>query len=278
MKKVLTEEDKNMIKNAKIKKVNDISMDDAKKKELIKKIEEEKLITYPAYTISMISVDAIKKHLKSKMKPYALILGKGGVETFSASVYKDNNIICFNEDQIFEEIPQLIFDEIIYRKERKNDFVFILNMYFLHENSSHNKETIINGIQDFPIIFIDENLKISIIPCDSSCDIGEEGCFIEHFIGERNIILDLVNSENSFGDLLDVKYFNKNNFIDLLKIYYSKMLDKKNIIEEDEKEIGAFNKKRKKKQSKYEVKRDAFGFSIEDMLLFEEARRRFCDY
>ena len=281
MKKVLTEEDKSMIKNAKIEKVNDYSIDDVKKKELIKKFEEEKLITYPAYTISMISVDCIKKHLKSTMKPYALILGKGGVETFSASVYKDNNIICFNEDQIFEEIPQLIFNEIVYRKERKNDFAFILNMHFLHENSSHNKEKIINGIQDSPIIFMDEKLKISIILCDSSCDIGEAGYFTECFIGDRNIILDLVNSENSFGDLLDVKYFNRNNFSDLLQIYCSKMSDKKNIIEEDEKEIesvSSFNKKGKKKQSKKEVKRDAFGFSAEDMLLLEEARRRFCDY
>ena len=283
MKMVLTNEDKNFIKKAKKQKINDSSMSEDEKIKLIKKIEENELLVIPAYTISMISVEIIKKHLKGTMKPYSLIFGKDCKEQFSASVYKDNNIICFNEDKIFEEIYIDDLKNLNYRKERNKDFTFILNIYFLHENSSHNKERVINNNQESPIIFLDDNLISSIILSDENCDFGEAGCFTENFIGNRETILGLVNSGNSFGDLLDVKYFNKDSFDELIKIYNSRMKEEKESTKKDEmknRHFSSFNKELSKGSTikKDDVKRDAYGFSAYDNMLFAEARRRFCNY
>ena len=64
-----------------------------------------------------------------------------------------------------------------------------------------------------------KNLKLSLIFCDENCDSGEAGCFTESFIAERSILLDLVNISYNFGDILKVKNFNQENFMDLLNTY-----------------------------------------------------------
>ena len=101
---ILTEEDKKLIKSSKIQRIEISPESEENKKNLIKKVNNEQIITQNAYTISMLSVDTIKRHLKQTMKPYALIFEKDADLDFNASVYKDNNIICFNEDKIFKEI------------------------------------------------------------------------------------------------------------------------------------------------------------------------------
>ncbi len=80
----------------------------------------------------MLSVDTIKRYLKQIMKSYALIFEKDADLDFNASVYKDNNIICFNEDKIFKEIYSHYLYNKSYRKKRCKDFAFILNMYFFY--------------------------------------------------------------------------------------------------------------------------------------------------
>jgi len=50
------------------------------------------------------SIDTIKRHLKTTMKPYALIYGLNSGRHYLAVVKKDNNIITFNEEEIFKGI------------------------------------------------------------------------------------------------------------------------------------------------------------------------------
>ena len=285
MEKILTEEDKISIKNSKINKINQTDKSKEEKNLLIKDINNEKLITKSAYTISMLPLEIIKKHLKSTMKPYALIWQKNNKETFAASVYKDNNIICFNEGEIFKEIYDGQFYDILFRKEKINDFAFILNMYYLHENSSHNKEKIINSKEDSPFIFLDENLSSALIFSDENCDSGEAGCFTESFIADRTIILGLVNCKNNFGDLLNIKYFNQENFEDVKNIYNSRKTieDKEENIDKEKNSFSSLFKAGKKDNNSnlenYDnVKRDIFGFTARDNYLFKEAKERHCYY
>ena len=286
MQMVLTEKDKNLIKKSKIDRIN-ISFDsDENKKKLINDIEKEQLITQNAYTISMLSIDTIKKHLKQTMKPYALIFEKSNTnEEFCACVYKDNNIICFNENKIFEEIGFHFLNLKSYRIQRCKDFAFILNMYFLHENSCHNKEKMYNNKIESPILFIDKDLITAVILCSKDNYIGEAGYFVESFITDRSTLLDLINCQNSFGDLLDVKYFNKKDFNDLIQFYNSKFA--KNEVshktteqeEKNNKDNSLYNKiNYNKKSAKKNIIRDNFGFTEEDYILMEEARRKKCDY
>ena len=283
---VLTEKDKELIKKSKIDRINISADTDESKKKLISDIEKEQLVTQNAYTISMLSIDTIKKHLKQTMKPYALIFEKSNTnEEFCACVYKDNNIICFNEDKIFEEITFYFFNLKSYRIQRCKDFAFILNMYFLHENSCHNKEKMYNNKIESPILFIDKDLITSVILCSKDNYIGEAGYFVESFITDRSTLLDLINCKNSFGDLLDMKYFNKKDFNDLILFYNSKFA--KNEVshktteqeEKNNKDNSLYNKiNYNKKSAKKNIIRDNFGFTEEDYIRMEEARRKYCDY
>ena len=280
MEMLLTEDDKIKIKSAKINKINQSDLKKEILDKLIENLEKEKLITESAYTISMIPLDVIKKHLKNTMKPYAIIWKQGNKENFAASVYKDNNIICFNEEEIFKGVYIGYFNNSSFRSKKENDFAFILNMYFLHENSSHNKEKVINLKEDSPFIFMDENLISSLIFCDENCESGEAGCFTECFIAERLVILDLVNCNYNFGDLLNVKYFNQESFDNLINIYNTrKLCENKNKIKEKNSYTSSFILDKNKNNETYDnEKRDIFGFSQRDNNLFKEAKQRHCYY
>ena len=69
MEKILTEEEENRIKELKIIVAKNSADDENTKSEHINKIQKEKLRTKSAYTISMSSIDTIKRHLKTTMKP-----------------------------------------------------------------------------------------------------------------------------------------------------------------------------------------------------------------
>ena len=132
---------------------------------------------------------------------------------------------------------------------------------------------------------MDENLTFSLIFCDENCDSGEAGFFTESFIAERSILLDLVNIKYNFGDLLKVKYFNQENFDDLLNIYNSRKLsEKKDGTKEQEKnffssQFKLYKNIKKTGNNNYDnVKRDIFGFSSRDNYLFKEAKQRNCYY
>ena len=283
MDKILTNEEKNYIKEAKKHKIANFSEKD-KINQLIKKNDNEDKNIQSGYTISMISIDVIKKHLKSTMKPYALVLPKGNNNDFAASVYKDNYIITFNEEEIFKAIDINNLNDIDYMELRKKDFAFIINMYYLHENSSHNKEKIINYKKESPIIFLDEDLKEGIILSDIYCNSGEAGYFTENFIAKRAIILNLLDCTNSFQDLLKIEYFTDKNFDNLIVEYNSKIKDKKEETKENLEEKNSYysiiikNKKNKTKYDYDNVKRDMFGLTARDNYLSLQAKEEKCNY
>ena len=286
MDKILTEKDKNTLKNAKKNKIENYNqLNKDKKKELINKIEEENTITESSYTISMLSIEVIKKHLKSKMKPYAIILPQNNEFNFSASIYKDNYVINFNEDEIFKDINNSGLHDISYMESRKMDFTFILNLYFLHESSSHIKEKLINKKQKSPIYFMDKNLNPSINLSDIDFDSEEDGYFTDNFIADRNILLGLVDCNNSFGDLLKIDYFIDKNFNKLIDEYKSrisqkKLKEKKENIEEEILYSSFRNEKRNTRKilELDDKKRDICGFSNKDTYLFAQAKSNYCDY
>jgi hypothetical protein len=243
------------------------------------KIKKEKLIIQPAYTISMASIDVIKKHLKNTMKPYSLIYGLASSRKSLSAVKKDNSIITFNEEEIFKGKYN------IFNSERDNNYAFILNFLFLHENSSLNNEKVINQLTDSPIIFLDENFNESFNIIDYNFNEREAGLFTERFIGERSTILGLLDCSNKLGNLLDVKYFNKEDFSDLIQEY--KMLKEKS--DKDNDEIIAeyhllndsynFQKKNKikKKNPRFE-ERDKTGFNNYDRYLFRLSKLKGDDF
>ena len=276
--KILTEEEENKIKKFKLDALKSCKDKEKDIKTLEDKILKEKLIIQPAYTISMASIDIIKKHLKSTMKPYTLIYGLGSSRKYLAVVEKDNNIITFNEEEIFKGKYS------IFNSERDNNYAFILNLLFLHENSSYNKEKVINQLTESPIIFLDENFNISFNIIDYDFNEGEAGLFTERFIGDRSTILGLLNCSNKLGNLLDVKYFNKEDFSELIQEY--KILKEKS--DKDNDEIIAeyhlfddsynFQKMEKIKKNPRFEERDKTGFNNYDRYLFRLSKLKGDDF
>ena len=227
MDKILTEEEKNLIKNAKIKIIDNSKIKENEKKELKNEIDKENWLFRSAYTISMLPINVVKSHLKKTMVPYCLIYGLYSKRDFLASIKKDNNIICFNEEQIAGDFffgncsdePKDEYMTIFYKPKNIDDYAFIINLLFLHENSSHNKEKLINIIADSPNIYLDEHYNSNIFVHQNYIDQGEAGYLVESFIGPRKIINNLIDPSNSLGELLKVEYFNQNNFDDLLGKY-----------------------------------------------------------
>ena len=284
MEKILTDDEERKIKELEIIVANNSINDENKKKEQIDKIQNEKIVTKSAYTISMTSVDVIKNHLKAKMKPYALIYGLNSERNFLTVVKKDNNIITFNEDEIFKGAYSYQLYKSL-RKENKNNYAFILNILFLLQNISYNKEKVINIKTDSPIIFLDENFNVAFNIIDYNVNAGEAGHFIEKFIGDRNIILGLLNYSNKLGELLDVNYFNKENFKELIEKYNCLKEKDNNNYDETITEYEAFKNKyaiKKRKITKEKNPRfaeiDSSGFNEFDRKLFRLSRLKNEDY
>ena len=118
MDKILKVEEKENIKNIKIDLIKKNKEINEENNQHLEEIGKESLLE-SAYTISMISTETIKKHLKKTMKPFALIFHKNSKREFLASVNKDNYIICFNEEEIFKKFqPHAYIIIIIWIKER----------------------------------------------------------------------------------------------------------------------------------------------------------------
>ena len=285
MDKILTFEEKEKIRNTKIDIIKKSIEDNDEKNKYLEEINKDSRIE-SAYTISMISTEIIKKHLKKTMKPYALIFHKNSKRDYLASVNKDNNIICFNEEEIFKNIPTELLYSNNYMIQRKDDFAFILNLLFLHENSSHNKEKIINLKVNSPLIYLNDEYKYSLNIIDNNIEEGEAGYFTESFIGKRNILLGLINCENKLGALLDVKYFIQDNFDELIE-KYEKI---KSVFEKTDDnyitEYAPFNESndikiiRKSKIGSIirKTKKNEYGFTEHEIYLFRLSKERSCDY
>ena len=195
-----------------------------------------------------------------------------------AAVEKDNSIVTFNEEEIFKGKYN------IFHSERDNNYAFILNMLFLFENSFHDKGEVINHLTNSPLIFLDENFNSSFNMIAYNFNEGEAGHFIERFIGDIPTILGLLNCSNKLGNLLDIKYFNKKDFTDLIQGY--KMLKEKNdkendeIIEEYHLLNDSYNPNKMKiinKNPRFE-ERDKTGFNNYDRYLFRLSKLKGDDF
>ena len=170
--------------------------------------------------------------------------------------------------------------------QRKDDFAFILNLLFLHENSSHNKEKIINLKVNSPLIYLNDEYKYSLNIIDNNIKEGEAGYFTESFIGKRNILLGLLNCENKLGKLLDVKYFIQDNFDELIGKYEKIKIVFEKTDDDYITEYAPFNdsndiriiRKPKKESNIRRTKKNEYGFTEHEIYLFRLSKERACDY
>ena len=102
-----------------------------------------------------------------------------------------------------------------------DDYAFIINILFIHENSSHNKEKLLNLNIESPVIYLNENFIRDFMLLDDNLERGEAGFFVENFIAEPKIMDKLVDPQNKLGKLLKVEYFIENNFDKLLEKFNS---------------------------------------------------------
>ena len=174
-----------------------------------------------AYTISMLPLNIVKKHLVNTIKPYFFILKKacGNERNYNASVQKDNQVITYNENiLLYNSNYQNMKD--CEQLNIKKDYAFILTFENLHENFSHNKEGILN-VKNSPTLYFDDNFNYSYV-YESSKEInnkGEAGQLLESFICEENLLEEMKNIKYKMGNFLDIKYFIDKDFKILIKSF-----------------------------------------------------------
>lgn len=194
-----------------------------------------------AYSISMLSIESIKDHLKKSIKNYFFVLEKQGIANkrkYYASVQKCNRLITYNEnillqDSKFSKIYELDEEDIFYNPKIINNFAFILNLENLHENFSHNKENLLN-IKESPTLFFNRDLNISYMFHYDTDEFGEAGKLVEDFICGKNLIDYIKKTKYEMGDFLDIKYFIDKDFNNLIKGFGSVIqLNEENKINEE---------------------------------------------
>ena len=170
-------------------------------------------ILKPAYSISMLTVEIIKDHLRKTIKNYFFVLEKQGEHNrkYYVSIKKFSNLIIYNEnillcDSNYDKMYELSEEDIIIKPEIINNYAFILNLENLHENFAHIKELILN-IKKSPILYFDRNLNFAYIYHYETEEYGESGRLIEAFICRENLIDEIKKNIYEMGDFLKVDYY-----------------------------------------------------------------------
>ena len=232
MDKILTDEEKNLIKTEKIKNEDNSNNIEEKNKELKNEIDKQNFQFTSAYTISMLPINIIKKNIKKTMLPYCLLYGFFSKKDFMVSRYKDNNIICFNEEQIVGDSYFLRrknnYISKFYLTENIGNYSFVINLLFLHINFFYNKNKLLNIVSDSPIMHLDKFYKNSIFVRQNYIEEKEYSYLLESIKEQRKIIQDLINLDNNLGELLNVEYFNQDNFDQLHEKLFILFNDKNN--------------------------------------------------
>ena len=209
----------------------------------------------PAYSISMLSLDLIKEHLRKFIKNYFFVLekyNKTDKRNYKASIHKFSKIVIYNENILlankdYDKIYQI--DRLTMKYESKfiKTFAFTLNLENLHENFTHGKENIIN-IKESPILYFDRNFKLSFIYNQELPNYGEAGRLLEAFIAEQYIIEEMKKSIYDMGDYLEVKFFIDKDFNELIegfenakKSYINKLKINDNLTDIQNKEVESSN-------------------------------------
>ena len=176
----------------------------------------------PSYTISMLPLETVKKHLKSTIKNYFFILEKNekNKHNYYASVHKFNQLVIYNENVLLindknNKIWQLEKIDILDNPQLTKNLSFIINLENLHENFSHNKEEILN-IQRSPTYFFTRDFKFSYIYEYETKEFGEAGNLVEEFICDKKILTEMKKTKYEMGKFLDVKYFIDKDFQKLI--------------------------------------------------------------
>ena len=172
-----------------------------------------------SYSISMIPLDYIKDHLKKSIKKYFFIIKRGisDERNYYACVQKDSGVVTYNEKILLDEtnflsITSFVKDNII------NDFAFLLNLENLHENFSHNKESILN-IDKSPTIYFDDDFDYAYIYHKANDTIGEAGDLLESFICDIDTLEEMKKLKYGMGRYFNVYYFVQKNFDLLIKSF-----------------------------------------------------------
>ena len=200
-------------------------------------------INSPAYSLSMISINIIKDHLKSSINNCFFVLEKEGKKNnrnYYASIHKFNGIITYNENILLENSnynKMYEIDEIDIISDPKiiNDYAYALFFENLHENFSLNKELILN-FQESPRLFINRNLNFAEVSDYNFKEYGEAGRLVESFIGNKKLVEAFQNIKYKMGDFLKVKYFVDKDFSLLISEFY-KYVQSFNLSENDLKEM-----------------------------------------
>ena len=214
----------------------------------------------PAYSISMLSLDLIKEHLRKSIKNYFFVLkkyNKPDKRNYNASIYKFSKIVIYNEnillynkdyDKMYK-IDKLTMD---YESKFIKTFAFTLNLENLLENFSYGKENIIN-IKESPILYFDRNFKLSYIYNQESPNYGEAGRLLEAFIADQSIIEEMKKSIYDMGDYLEVKFFVDKDFNELIEGFENAKKSYNNKLESND-NLNDIKNNKEVEYNNYEVK------------------------
>ena len=178
----------------------------------------------PAYSISMLSLELIKEHLRKSLKNYFFVLkkyNKADKRNYNASIHKFSKIVIYNENILlanknYDKMYQIDKSTMTFESKFIKTFTFTLNLENLHEYFSHGKENIIN-IKESPTLYFDRNFKLSYIFNQKLPNYGEAGRLMENFIAEQNIIEEMKKSIYDMGNYLEVKFFVDKDFNKLIE-------------------------------------------------------------
>ena len=200
-----------------------------------------------AYSISMLPIEIVKKHLIKTIKPYFLLFQKNYLNKtkYYASVQKVNNVITYNENILLEETFYKSIEDCDKISLIK-DYAFILNFENIHENFFHNKQRILNKTtlffnHDFEYGFAFKNYNEKNLE-------GEAGILLESFIYDDNMIEEIKKIKYHMGEYLEIKYFIQKDFSELLKGFENK--------KEEFKKNSFLKKNEIKNQNNIEINKD----------------------
>ena len=176
----------------------------------------------PAYSISMLPLETVKKHLKSTIKNYFFILEKNekNKRNYYSSVHKFNQLVIYNENVLLindknNKIWQLENIDMLDNPQLTKNLSFIINLENLHENFSHNKEEILNTKKS-PTYFFTRDFKFSYVYDYETKEFGEAGNLVEAFICDAKILTEMKKTKYEMGKFLEVKYFTDKDFQKLI--------------------------------------------------------------
>ena len=148
----------------------------------------------------------MKNHLLYNYEKFILIIYENPNNLCNLKARQDgrNRITCINEKSLFND-----YDTENLEGQK---YAIAISMEYFHEKDSHSKKSFKNLYIKSPLLCFKDS-KIDIL------EEPEDGRFIESIIGSKELISNLKNPDNNLGELMNVDYFIKDNFNDLLSKY-----------------------------------------------------------